>query len=175
MRLRGNGRGGGFMLIPILACLECDQRLRNCNGSCPCLIDSRDIVAHADSGYCPHPEGAHFGDGVVPANWANIATIDVASLPAPASSPAQTSGPGDVVRNVLACLEIRAASNCGCEAMRQSMNQWGWWGCWKRRREIVEWFSLKAKEQEITIDARLVLRAIVAAWREIRPSAIARP
>jgi len=62
------------------------------------------------------------------------------------------SGPGDVVKIVLEKMGHKSAGGCGCEAMRQKMNAWGYWGCLKHRAELVEWFTAKAKEAKIEID-----------------------
>lgn len=52
-------------------CLRCPLRQRPCSGSCAC-IDGHDIMEHAAVGYCPHTDGAKFGDGKCPEGWVNL-------------------------------------------------------------------------------------------------------
>lgn len=90
-----------------------------------------------------------------------------ASAPAPAlPGPLLTSGPGDLVKIILDTLGIKPTRNCGCEAMRRRMNEWGYRGCWTHREEISEWFRAKAVEAGIEINiggiAKLVAEAIWA-------------
>lgn len=67
-------------MLNLSVCHRCKHRQRPCNGPCACLKDGRDIIAHAESGYCPIKK---FGAGVEPAGWAEVAAIDVRELPAP--------------------------------------------------------------------------------------------
>jgi hypothetical protein len=56
-------------MTPISTCHRCPLRQRPCAGPCPCTVDGADIIQHAKAGYCPHPAGPRFGDGVKPAAW----------------------------------------------------------------------------------------------------------
>ena len=78
----------------------------------------------------------------------------------------QGTGPGSVVKQVLAAFGIRASKNCGCEAMCRKMNKWGWTGCLKNRAEIAAWFSAKAKEASIEVSPRGLLRVLIQSWRD---------
>jgi hypothetical protein len=116
-------------------------------GACYCLFDKANpvnIIDRAASGKCP--------DG----------RFDAPPKPPP------LPGPGDVVKLVLHRLGYVADSNCGCEAKRQEMNALGWWGCWRKRAELAEWFAAKAAAQGITVDRATVPGLLVAAWREQR-------
>jgi len=77
--------------------------------------------------------------------------------------------PGDAISQVLSRLGYTATAGCGCEAMRRTMNAWGWWGCAiTHRAEIVTWFQAKAREAGIEVDGRGVLGLLRAAWRDAR-------
>jgi len=146
--------------MSILICHKCPHRHRPCAGPCPCTLDGRDIIDHAQANYCPLGK---FG-GDKPVGWE-----DGPKLPPPAPVPVSSQrGPGDVVKIVLAKLGYKAAGDCGCESMRQKMNAWGWWGCWKHRQEITAWFATKAREQGITVDGRGVMALLIAARRKPR-------
>jgi hypothetical protein len=144
------------------------------SGPCACLRDGRDIIAHMDRQYCPHPDGPRFGDGKQPADWHLVPTV---KLTIKQRTP---SGPGEVMRSVLVSLGFRydaaglrcpsgaMVSACGCEAMRQQMNRWGYLGCLRHRRELVKWFAGKAGECGIDIGApgiMALLRAGLKQWR----------
>jgi hypothetical protein len=87
---------------------------------------------------------------------------------APLRAERRVSGPGDVVKAVLDRLGYQGASGCSCEEMRQRMNAWGWWGCWRRRDEIVAWFTAKANDQGIVVERATILGLLRAAWRNRR-------
>ncbi len=63
-----------------------------CSGGCPCPFDSREIVEHALSSYCPHPDGPRFGTGKKPGRWDELAAIDVSATHASASRFAASAG-----------------------------------------------------------------------------------
>lgn len=52
----------------LAACHQCPLRQYPCAGPCACA-DGADIITHADADYCPHPEGARFGNGRIPRGW----------------------------------------------------------------------------------------------------------
>ena len=84
-----------------------------------------------------------------------------------AMADAPTFGPGDVVKLVLARLGYRPHPNCGCDEFRQQMNEWGWWGCLRRRREVVAWFVSKAREQDIAVADDSVWSLVRAGMRDL--------
>lgn len=104
---------------------------------------------------CPHG---------VPWDW------KPSTIPKAAPAKPRIPGPGDAVKMVLGELGIKPAKHCGCNAKAAEMNQWGWVGCLRHRKELIEWFAAKAKEQGITVDAAMILRALVAAFRVLRKS-----
>lgn len=124
-------------------CHKCDKRQARCAGECRCAIDGVDIIQHAKSGQCPKG----YFDGV--------------SMPA---IPDTLSGPGDVIKLVFAKMGYISGGDCGCETMRKQMNDWGYWGCWKHRSELVEWFNAKAKEAGVQVTPAGIMRIIVQAW-----------
>ena len=131
----------------IATCQTCPRRAKGCNGPCACTIDGRDIIEHARANYCPERK---YGDGIA-RTW-----------PRTPLAP----GPGDVVKTVLSRLGYDAGPNCGCEVMRQRMNTWGWWGCWRHRGEILEWFKARGKERGVELTTAGLFIELRRAWRE---------
>jgi hypothetical protein len=107
---------------------------------------------------------------IAPPAWQPVALrLARQAVASPAGAPARMGrGPGDVVKLVLDRMGYKAQGGCGCEAMRQKMNAWGWWGCWKRREEIAAWFQAKAREAGVEVDGKGVLALLRAAWRELK-------
>lgn len=103
--------------------------------------------------------------------------VDAAGKPINRAMP----GPGSLVRrilrslgftydagNVLHCPSGETVHKCGCAAFAELMNQWGYLGCLRRRREIRGWFTVKASQCGIKMDATyrsLLGRAIREALR----------
>jgi len=88
-----------------------------------------------------------------------------------------TFGPGDVVKLALARMGYQPHPACGCEEFRQQMNAWGWRGCLRRRREIIEWFASKARERDIPVTddniwslIRTGLKDLLARRRDRKPT-----
>lgn len=57
-------------------CHKCPLRARECIGACACTVDGKDILDHAQTGECPHPDGPRF-------------TEPGAATPTPVPRPAQ--------------------------------------------------------------------------------------
>jgi hypothetical protein len=91
-----------------------------------------------------------------PAPWADQFTqmirAQMQNAAADEMAAQSTFGPGDVVKLLLAKIGYRPHANCGCEAFRQQMNTWGWRGCLRRRKEIIDWFASKAREQGLHVE-----------------------
>ena len=136
--------------------------MRRCNGACPCALDGRDIMAHAKAGYCPEKK---YGDGIAPAGWDALPVVAIGDVPPPVPR-LMSNGPGDVVKAVLSWLGYDAGTDCGCEAMRQQMNEWGWRGCWQRRHWIVAWFKARGKERGVALTAAGLFIELRRAMRE---------
>ena len=112
---------------------------------------------------CPH--GFVWGDAPAP-------------LPQPTRPPREPSpgkpgtpskpGPGDLVQIVIDKLRFTAASGCGCAAFKRKMNEWGWWGCWRNRDLIVDWFVEKGSEAGVEIGRASVYGLLKTAIREYR-------
>lgn len=76
-------------------------------------------------------------------------------------------GPGDLVKIVLDKMGYASGFNCGCRQFSEKMNRWGWRGCVRNRREIIEWFTAKAKEQKIPIEGGGVWSLIRAGLKDL--------
>ena len=74
------------------------------------------------------------------------------------------TGPGDILAGVIKTLGFQPTSGCGCEAMRAKMNDWGYFGCWQNRREILEFLKTKADAVGVQFDDATVWAAVVAAF-----------
>ncbi len=83
-----------------------------------------------------------------------------------------TLGPGSLVSIVLSKLGYVAGPLCGCRAFADKMNAWGWWGCYRNRQEIVEWFTLKAREQNIEVDGVGVWSLVKTGIRDFNKSRV---
>lgn len=77
--------------------------------------------------------------------------------------PALVGGPGDIVKIILDKLGIKPTRNCGCEAMRRQMNEWGYTGCWKHRDIIAEWFRAKAVEAGSDLSVSGITKLVIEA------------
>src|SRR5262249_46396607 len=84
-----------------------------------------------------------------------------------AAARAPTFGPGGVVKLVLARLGYKPHPKCGCDEFREEMNRWGWWGCVRRRTEIVGWFVAKAREQGIAVDDHTMAALVRGGMRDL--------
>ena len=144
----------------VATCSRCPHSARNCRGPCACTVDGKDIREHAESGYCP--KGYFTGTCQRCGGEHNVSVCD---LPRPnPKTCTDDSGPGSAIKMIISALGIPATSGCGCERFCRKMNAWGWVGCVKHRREIIQWFGAKAKESSIDISPaglrRIVLNAI---------------
>jgi len=94
----------------------------------------------------------HIGMAPWAAQFAAMVRGHAQSAATHAAATSSTFGPGDVVKLVLSRLGYRPHANCGCDEFRQTMNAWGWRGCFRRRAQVVQWFAEKAREQGIAVD-----------------------
>lgn len=113
---------------------------------------------------------AGIGDGIacphgVPWDWKPTPGEPRRPPPPAAATEEERGGPGDLVKSVLSAMGVTARPDCGCEAMRRRMNEWGYRGCWNNRQEIEEWFRAKAAEQGVAF-------SVVSLWRWITTGSI---
>ena len=101
------------------------------------------------------------------AQFAALVRQQMFSAAADKTARSDTFGPGDVVKLSLAKLGYRTHANCGCEEFRQQMNAWGWRGCLRHRKEIVEWFAAKAREQNIDVHSNAMWPLIRAGLKDL--------
>jgi hypothetical protein len=59
--------------------------------------------------------------------------------------------PGNVVAIILKKLGYQSHKGCGCRALAEQMNKWGWRGCIRNREVLIKWFAIKAEESGIEI------------------------
>jgi hypothetical protein len=83
---------------PVVACSRCPMA-RDCAGFCPCKVDGRDIRAHQEAMYCPHPDGPKFGTGEYPIGW-------------------EARGLGDVVAKITHAVGITPCGRCRKDRVR---------------------------------------------------------
>jgi hypothetical protein len=101
------------------------------------------------------------------AQFATMVRERMLSAAADKTARGERLGPGDVVKLALAKLGYRSHAKCGCEEFRQQMNGWGWRGCLRRRKEIVEWFAAKAREQNIAVSSDALWPLIRAGLKDL--------
>ena len=148
-----------------------------CSGGCPCPFDSREIVEHALSSYCPHPDGPRFGTGKKPGRWDELAAIDVSAAPLPRRGlphPPE-DGPGTRLEKRLArrgflrtedgflCPNGAKIQGCACDAMRSRMDRWGE-KCAERKSEILAHFRRTLSQ----CGGKFALLPDVLIWREVK-------
>jgi hypothetical protein len=86
-------------------------------------------------------------------------------------------GPGDVLAAVIRKLGFSKTCGCGCAAMQDQMNDWGWLGCFERRDDILAFMKTKADTAGVPFDEATVWAAVKAAlwaWHN-PPSPAAKP
>lgn len=150
----------------IAICAACPKSARNCRGPCACTVDGVDITIHASTSSCP----LGFFSGTCQRCGGKH---DVSACPNPPEVSSPCTGrldqPGSLIKSIFAAMGITAAPGCGCEEFCDKMNAWGWTGCISNRREIVDWFSKKAKAAKIDISTMGILRLVIAALRKKVP------
>jgi hypothetical protein len=71
--------------------------------------------------------------------------------------------PGDVAKYIISKLGLGDAERCSeCRAFQWQMNRWGWWQCWKRRKNILAWFVTKARAKGVVVDEESFYRLFKA-------------
>lgn len=81
------------------------------------------------------------------------------------SSPLPVLLPGYLLS--LAIKKITGVNPCGyCIARIQTMNQWGWWGCWRKRKTIAGWLSEEARRRGHQVTESNALSLLMAAFKE---------
>lgn len=132
------------------------------------------IIPAMDAAFIKVPEGWEIDQSYGPFIKAALTSLRTGaaivvppriSKPAVQTKPSSAKGPGDVVKAVLAKMGYSSDGHCGCEPMRAKMNAWGYWGCWRHRAELVEWFRAKAKAAGIEVSAMGIMAMVVSAWR----------
>jgi hypothetical protein len=107
--------------------------------------------------------------GVAP--WAREFTLTIRSQMQEAAADqvarSATFGPGDVVKLALARMGYQPHPGCGCDEFRDQMNAWGWRGCLRRRREIVEWFISKSREHDIDVTDETVWSLVRGGMKDL--------
>lgn len=89
------------------------------------------------------------------------------TVPTKILHPKLSNGPGDLIAIITKQLKF-SVGGCGtCEAYRQQMNKWGWWGCWKKREQITKWLVSKAKEKNINIANETMMGLFKTAIKEL--------
>ena len=73
--------------------------------------------------------------------------------------------PGDLVAGVLKQLGVVKVSCARCQQKQREMNALGWWGCWKRRAELVQWFVDQARRFGITVESETAWGLLKAGLR----------
>lgn len=85
--------------------------------------------------------------------------------PPPSSSPEKAASPqrkkrrlkpGSFVKVILSGIGVKEIPGCGCSEMQQRMDELGWFGCWRNRDEISDWFVSKAKQYNVIADRNAV-------------------
>lgn len=82
--------------------------------------------------------------------------------------------PGDLFSSIIHKITGRYALTCGrCLNRMGLMNQWGWWGCWRRRQEILGWITEEAAGRGHVVASDKLWTLFRAAWKEIHGHRVA--
>ena len=76
--------------------------------------------------------------------------------------------PGTILAAAIkAAVGVDLGAGCAvCSERKKQMDQWGFLGCWRNRREILGWVSAEATARGIKVTPFMVLRAIKAAVKQ---------
>lgn len=83
-----------------------------------------------------------------------ISAADFRSLQIKYRNKSESRGPGDAIKFILGKIGYTSRPSCGCDEFRRRMNEWGYWGCIRHRREIIEWFLAKSAEAGLPISRK---------------------
>lgn len=83
-------------------------------------------------------------------------------------APAEPSAtrPGDMLARVIYKITGQQAGNCSCSKRQAQMNEWGWFGCWLHRKEIIRWLSEEAVRRGHPTGAGTLRSLFFAALKE---------
>lgn len=77
--------------------------------------------------------------------------------------------PGEIFSLVIFKITGKRTGACGvCGQRKLQMNKWGWWGCWKNRKTIIDWLCQEAKKRGHSVEEADVWVLFKAAFREMR-------
>jgi hypothetical protein len=83
--------------------------------------------------------------------------------------PRSFTNPGEIFAAVIFRLTGQMTLGCGtCATRKTLMNAWGWWGCWKHRREIEEWLIIEAIKRGHLAEPGEIGGLLRAAFKELR-------
>lgn len=76
--------------------------------------------------------------------------------------------PGDLLAIVIQKVTgLNKPLSCGCAARQAQMNEWGWLGCLRHRKTIIEWLVQEAARRGHPIESKAAVTFLKAAVREI--------
>jgi hypothetical protein len=77
--------------------------------------------------------------------------------------------PGNLFSVAIVKITGRPAKTCGrCVERIRTMNNWGWWRCWRNRKTIATWLAEEARARGHSIDETSALDLFKAAFKELR-------
>lgn len=72
--------------------------------------------------------------------------------------------PGDLLEHAIHA--VAGIKPCPlCRHRRTRMNDWGWWGCWRNRRRIMQWLVESAERSGIAIDKPTAFNLLKGAFK----------
>lgn len=83
-------------------------------------------------------------------------------------APSVSFKPGDIFGRVILMITGQHTTACGeCGTRKRQMNEWGWLGCWQKRKLIIRWLIEEARKRGHEIGDEDVLALFKAAAKEI--------
>lgn len=138
----------------IMICHRCPYRGQPSGGACPCTIDGRDIIQHAEARQCPQGRYPH----------------DMACESPPPPEPPPPPGVGTELKALLKRRGIIPVAGCSCNAHAREMDARGPAWCAANIPAIVAWMKVEAEKQNRIFSLKtarfLVNKAIAAAKRK---------
>jgi hypothetical protein len=76
--------------------------------------------------------------------------------------------PGDMLARLIERMIGEVPGDCACSSRQEQMNQWGWWGCWKHRNDIIGWLCEEAANRGHETEPVGARALFVAVLKELR-------
>lgn len=87
----------------------------------------------------------------------------------PTPPPRFSTDPGGLLKWLIWKITDQIPGNCQCNQRAEKMKEWGWRGCWKNRKTILEWLAHEAHARGHKIGRARLWSLFRAGYAEFRP------